>query len=200
MFYCQHFSPVFAGCLCSFWDQQFESSPTGSPGAAAAGLQCGGSVGMEHPTSLCWSIPRHRGRGAVAALGGSGALLGLCPARAGKQSRLSHRCEQCWPRASLPLTPHPAAPTPRSGRSPLPTLAPSRGSGTQLGQHTGRVWCTTCCAGPPRVGEPCWGRCPQSWPMPRCDEDAARGSAGRALRKAAAREPCRLLRAHQAAR
>lgn len=37
------------------------------------------SVGMEHPTSPCWSIPRHRGRGAVTALGGLGAVLGLCP-------------------------------------------------------------------------------------------------------------------------
>lgn len=70
MFYFQHFNPVFAGCLCSFWGQQLTSDPTGSPGAAD-GLQCGVSVGMEHPTSQRWSIPRHRGQGAVAALGGS---------------------------------------------------------------------------------------------------------------------------------
>lgn len=188
-------------CLLGVCAHSGISSSHPTPGA----LQVLLVVGMEHPTSLCWSIPRPPGQGAMTALGGSGALLGLCPVQAGKQSRLSHRCEQCWPCAALPLTPHPAPPAPRWGTAPCPPwhLPPGQGhSWDSTGQSLGapRVLHLLCRGWGSRAGVPV-PRAGTHQARARSDKAARpRGSAGTALRKAAAREPCRLLRPARPAR
>lgn len=66
MFHSQHFNPVFAGCLCSFWDQQFTSDPRGSAGAAGGGDGASHIPVLEHPQA-----PRPRGYDSSGGLGGS---------------------------------------------------------------------------------------------------------------------------------